>query len=499
MSDVDEQFQELTIERFHAGLTAGRLTAVTLVEWYLARIARHDRQGAGIGAIVTVNPTAREEAAERDASFARDGALTGPLHGVPVLVKDQAETAGLRTTFGSVVFADYVPEADATLIARLKDAGAVILAKTAMCDFAAGWFSSSSMTGRTRNPYDLVRDSGGSSAGTGAGVAADFGLVGIGEDTGGSIRIPASFNNLFGLRVTTGLISRAGFSPLVHFQDTPGPMARTVSDLALVLDGVAGYDAKDALTANAWRPRRRSYRSAVGDDVPAGRWRVGVLESGFGSDDDPDAAPVNRVVRAAIARLEALGVAVVHGIQIEALRVWIADTSVYAWQSKPDITAFLQGRPGAPASSFMEVYDSGRFHPLNDLFHAIAAGPTVASGADDVEVLRRRRRQEAFQALVLGLFASHEIDLLVFPTVQVVPPTFEELEARKYQALTFPTNTVIGSQAGLPALTMPVGFTAETGLPVGLEVLGVPLGEVALLQFGRVWERAAAPRRAPAL
>ena len=165
-----------------------------------------------------------------------EGKLCGPLHGVPVLVKDQAETAGLRTTFGSILFTEYVPAEDATVVAKLKGAGAVILAKTAMCDFAAGWFSSSSLTGHTKNPYAPDRESGGSSAGTAAGVAANFGLVGIGEDTGGSIRIPAAYNNLFGLRVTTGLISRAGFSPLVHFQDTPAPVARTVTDLATTLD-----------------------------------------------------------------------------------------------------------------------------------------------------------------------------------------------------------------------------------------------------------------------
>ena len=250
------KLDELTVDALHTALRAGVLSAVELVDWYLARIRAHDRSGAQIQAVVTINPQAREEAAARDDFLAATGELWGTLHGVPVLVKDQAEMAGLPTTFGSILFEEYVPEFDATVVTRLRDAGAVILAKTAMCDFSAGWFSSSSMTGHTKNPYAPAREPGGSSAGTAAGVTANFGLVGIGEDTGGSIRIPASFNNLYGLRVTTGLISRSGFSPLVHFQDTPGPIARTVPDIARLLDSIVGYDPNDAFTVDrAGRPR----------------------------------------------------------------------------------------------------------------------------------------------------------------------------------------------------------------------------------------------------
>ena len=241
MTDLpDSDFDELTVAAFLAAVVAGELTSVELVRWYLARIESNDDSGPALHAVVTVNPQALDEAAQRDAFFASTGSLVGPLHGVPVLVKDQAESAGIRTTFGSELFAAYVPVRDATLIAKLRVAGAVLLAKTAMCDFAAGWFSSSSITDHTKNPYSLEHEAGGSSAGTAAGVAANFGLVGIGEDTGGSVRVPASFNNIFGLRVTTGLISRTGFSPLVHFQDTPGPIGRTVSDVASLLDTLLG-------------------------------------------------------------------------------------------------------------------------------------------------------------------------------------------------------------------------------------------------------------------
>jgi amidase len=497
LSNLDKQLQELTIDAFHGALRDGEMTAVELVDWYLARIEQHDRAGAQIQAVVTVNPLARAEAAARDRLLAQTGELSGPLHGVPVLVKDQAETAGLRTTFGSILFEDYMPESDATLVAKLREAGAVILAKTAMCDFAAGWFSFSSVTDHTKNPYDLARESGGSSAGTAAGVSANFGLVGIGEDTGGSIRIPASFNNLFGLRVTTGLISRAGFSPLVHFQDTPGPIARTVRDLARLLDGIVGYDPADPFTVTASAGcSPGGYTRALEVDVPLDGWRVGVLETGFGSDANPDAEPVNRVMRAAISRLEQLGVSMTPELEIADLPAWISATSVYAMQSKADIGEFLSNRPHVPVASFMDIYESRRFHPLNDLFHDISEAPEAID--DDVECLRRRLNQQHFQRLILNLFAAHKIDFLIYPTVQVMPPTRDELAALKYTALTFPTNTVIAAQAGLPALTVPVGFTAD-GLPVGLELLGTPVAETQLLQFAQGWEQSTRPRVAPAL
>jgi amidase len=497
MTGLDARCNELTIDAFHGALRRGELTTVELVDWYLARIRAHDSSGAEIQAVVTVNPRARNDAVDRDEFFASTGDFQGPLHGVPILVKDQAETAGLRTTFGSVLFDSYVPESDATVIGKLKEAGAVILAKTAMCDWAMGWFSSSSLTGHTKNPYDLEREPGGSSAGSAAGVTANFGLVGIGEDTGGSIRIPASFNNLVGLRVTTGLISRSGFSPLVHFQDTPGPIGRTAMDVARLLDAMVGYDPKDPFTVTASAaPSIGGYAQALTIDAPLANWRIGVLESGFDESGNPDANPVNQAVRAAIVGLEESGVSTIPGIEMDDLAQWVANTSVYARQSKIDITDFLANRPSAPVSSFMEIYESGRFHPLNDLFHAVANGPMTIDG--DAEYLRLRLNQEHFRRLILNIFAAQGIDFLVYPTVQVVPPTREELAAMKYSAATFPTNTVIGSQSGLPALTIPVGFS-EDGLPVGMELLGTPLSETKMLQFAHSFERSFRPRRAPVL
>jgi Asp-tRNA(Asn)/Glu-tRNA(Gln) amidotransferase A subunit family amidase len=271
-------------------------------------------------------------------------------------------------------------------------------------------------------------------------------------------------------------------------------MARTVADLAALLEIMVGYDPNDPFTVVAATAPRAPYATAVTDPGESLAMRVGVLESGFGSDDDPRSAPVNAVVRAAVGALPGLGATVVPDLQIADLNQAIAETSVYVKQSKADVTAFLAGRSG-PVHSFQEVYAQNAFHPENDLFHGIATGPDDPDA--DAENLRLHLNQHDFQRRVLALFADADLDVIVYPSVQVVPPTHDELAAGLYTALTFPTNTVIASQAGLPAISVPVGFTPE-GLPVGLEVLGKPFTEHVLLRFAAVWEAAMNPRRAPA-
>ncbi|MFW0783537.1 amidase family protein [Gordonia sp. CPCC 206044] len=490
-------YEELSVDSFHRMLEGGETTSTKLTRWYLERIADIDSvenpDGPGINSVVTVNPTALQDATRLDEQFARTGKLVGPLHGVPILVKDQGETQGIATSFGSEVFADYVPDTDAVVVRRLRDAGAVILGKTTMCDFAAGWFSFSSRSGHTKNPYDTDRETGGSSAGTAAAVTANLCLVGIGEDTGGSIRLPSSFTNLFGLRVTTGLIPRTGFSPLLHFQDTPGPMARSVTDLAAVLDVIAGYDATDTYTGTATANTDiGNYAAAVGEvnADTAGTFRIGVLTDAFGEGVDQEST--NAVVRSAITELERLGVDVVDGLELGDLTTWIADTSLYTLGSKSDIDGFLAARPQAPASSVEEIVAAGKFHPLTDLFGDLISAPDNPD--DDPVYLRGRLRQEEWRRTLIALMSEAGVDFLVYPTVQVPAPTRADLEAKRWTALDFPTNTVIASQTSMPAMSIPGGFT-DTGLPVGVEVLGRPMSELSLLRFARAWELAASPRR----
>ena len=487
------RLEEATIDDIHAAFRSGELTCRRLVELYLARIEAYDKNGPELNAIITVNPKVLDEADELDSSFGRHGEFAGPLHGIPVLVKDQAETAGIRTTFGSVAFEGYVPEEDATAVRRLKEAGALILAKTNLPDFATSWFAYSSAGGETKNPYDLERDPGGSSSGTGAAIAANLGAVGIGEDTGGSIRVPSSFDNLVGVRVTTGLISRKGMSPLVVFQDTAGPMTRAVKDAAVLLDVLVGHDPEDPFTAAATLARDAGgYADGLSEGSLRGA-RIGVVREAFGLDGDPDSSQVNRVVGEAIDAMRGAGAEIVDPVNVPDLMRFIEVTSLYLSQSRYDIDGFLEKRPGSHTVG--GLYDSKRFHPRLDLFTAIAE-EAPADPEEDPNYHRGLAAREDFRRAILNLMASQDLDALVYPNSQVLPPTRKELDEWKWTVLTFPTNALIAAQADLPSVCLPAGF-AEGNVPVGFELVGKPYGEADLLKLAYAYEGAASARKPP--
>jgi amidase len=245
--------EETTIAALHAAYMSGRSTAVSVCQAHLDRIAAYDRKGPALGAIIINNPDALADAAALDAALESTGELEGSLHGIPVLVKDNYDVAGLQTTGGSAALLGWVPETDATVIARIRAAGGIILAKTTMSEWARGGLDNinSVLPGFARDPYNTAHATGGSSGGTGSGLAASFGVVGLGSDTFGSIRNPASNNAIVGLRTSWGLASRAGMIGLYYKRDTAGPMARTVTDLVHLLGVIAGVDPADAATAEA--------------------------------------------------------------------------------------------------------------------------------------------------------------------------------------------------------------------------------------------------------
>lgn len=232
--------EHLTIRKAHEDFQTRAFTCRQLVSHYLNHIDKLDKSGTNLNVTLAISSTALPEADALDECLTKEGRLKGPLHGIPIAVKDQAATANLTTTYGSIAARDHIPSEDATLIKKFKAAGAIILCKATLPDFATSWFSTSSLSGTTRNPHDLKRDPGDSSSGTAAAIAADLALLGLGEDTGGSIRLSSSFCGLVGLRPTPGMISRAGMSPLLVPQDTPGPMCRTVLDTALMFDAMVG-------------------------------------------------------------------------------------------------------------------------------------------------------------------------------------------------------------------------------------------------------------------
>jgi Asp-tRNA(Asn)/Glu-tRNA(Gln) amidotransferase A subunit family amidase len=269
---------EATIPELQGAMETGQLTSVELVDFYLARIAAYDNAGPKLNAFILVNPVARDEAAALDAERAESGPR-GPLHGIPVVLKDNIGTADMQTTAGSLALKGFTPAEDAFQVRKLREAGAVIIGKANLFEFALGWTTVSSLGGQTLNPYDLSRDPGGSSGGTAVAVTANFAAAGLGTDTCGSIRLPAAHNDLYGLRPTSGLSSRAGVIPFSTTLDAVGPMARSVVDLAIMLDATVGRDPADPTTV----PVTTSYLNAVDPDGLSGR-RVGLVT--FGADSE---------------------------------------------------------------------------------------------------------------------------------------------------------------------------------------------------------------------
>jgi amidase len=493
MADEALKLEETTIADIHHAFRVRSLTCRQLVQRYIDRIEAYDRKGPALNSIVNVNQNALAEADRLDDFLSRSRTFVGPLHGIPVVVKDQAETKGIVTTFGSIALDGYIPQEDATVIAKLKEAGAIILAKSTMPDFATSWFGFSSKSGETKNPYVLERDPGGSSSGTGAAVAANLATVGIGEDTGGSIRAPASFNNLIGVRVTPGLISRTGMSPLVVFQDTAGPMTRTVTDAAILLDAMVGYDPRDPYTAAyAIAGHTGSYTRHLDRDGLKGA-RIGVLTQAFGSDSDPEALQVNTLVRAAIKRMEASGAEFVE-IAMPNLTERIVDTSLYLLHSRHDIDRFLGARPELPYHTIGEIYKAKKYHPILDLFELIVEGPVHPT--DDPDYYRKLAAREDFQRDTVNLLAQKSLVAMCFPCVQVLPPTKTEVKNGKWSTLGFPSNTFIASQVGMPSICVPAGFTDER-IPVGMEIVVYPYHEPDLFRLGYAFEQATHYRKAP--
>jgi amidase len=475
--------EEATIDGIHAAMLAGELRCSALVEAYLQRIDAFDRAGPKLNTIVSLSDQAQRRAAELDAELAATGRLSGPLHGIPVLVKDCIETADTPTTFGSIATPRYLARGDAEVVRRLRAAGAVVLGKTTLCDFAAGWFSYSSLTGDTKNPYEPGRDSGGSSAGSAAAVAANLATIALGTDCGGSVRVPASFCNVVGIRTTPEVVSHEGTLVLVARQDTIGPLARSVADAAALLSVMA-----DPGTSAHAAAAQFSADGAAGPQAIA-QARIGVLRDAFG-DGHPEMAAVNEVVNRALETAAAAGATLVD-VAIPDLRADLEDTSMYLLRSRHDVDTWLAGRPGLSVRTVREIHAERLYDPRLDLIDAIAASPDFS--AANPEILRRQAAREAFTAKLEGAMDADQLDLLAYPTVQVFSPL--RAGPAEWTTLTFPTNTVIAAQAWMPAMSLPAGLAA--GGPVGLELLARQHDEARLLRLGAALERVTRERRPP--
>src|SRR5579863_3007761 len=350
------QIMETTIDDVHAAYKSGKLTAHQLVQGYLDRISAYDQQGPRINAIITLNPKALEEADELDAQYENSG-FVGPLHGIPVLVKDEIDTAGMPTTLGSVLFKDYRPPLDAFVVARLKKAGAIILGKTTLGEFASG-DTYGSLFGATRNPYDLERTAGGSSGGSGAATTANFSTVAVGEETGASLRRPGSWNGIVAMRPTSGLVSRSGmYDGYPSESPTPGPMSRTVRDLAQLLDVLVGYDPEDPQTALGVGHVPESYTKFLDKNGLKGA-RIGVLRESIGTGSEPgsdDFKKVDAVFANNVAELKAAGAVLIDPVVIPNLKELLSRRAADSPTSEEALRVWLARNPNSPFKTHADI------------------------------------------------------------------------------------------------------------------------------------------------
>jgi Asp-tRNA(Asn)/Glu-tRNA(Gln) amidotransferase A subunit family amidase len=480
--------QERTVARMHAALAAGQLTCQSLVQSYLDRIEAYDHGGPRLNAILTVNPRALAQAAEMDRARGA-GAALGALHCVPVILKDNYGTADMPTTGGSRTLASMVPPRDAFVVKRLREAGAIILAKSNLHELAWSGTTVSSLGGQTLNPYDLTRTPGGSSGGTGAAIAADFGVIGTGSDTGQSIRSPASANGLVGLRPTRGLISRAGIIPVSSTQDEAGPITRTVEDAARFLDAVAGYDPDDPITAFGVGRTPGSYVQSLAPGALRGA-RIGLLLDFLGQ--EPIHGEVNAVVEDAVRRMEEAGASVLR-VRIPLIDELTRDLSLITYEFRVAFEGYLaELGEAAPVKTLAELVARGEFHP--SLRAGLEAALQGGEGGELEQQRRVLRRQDLRQALMTAL-VSDSLDAILYPHQRRLVAAIGEEQLER--------NGVLSNATGFPAITFPGGFsqptaTAPLGVPVGIELLGREWSEPRLLALAYAFEQAALVRRPPA-
>jgi amidase len=490
------ELEEVTIAELQAGMKAGKWTARSLAEKYLSRIEKIDKQGPAINSIIELNPDALSIADSLDKERKAKG-VRGPLHGIPVLIKDNIDTADrMTTTAGSLALYGSIALKDSFVAQRLRAAGAVILGKTNLSEWAnirsshssSGW---SGRGGQTKNPYVLDRNPCGSSSGSGAAIAANLAAVAIGTETDGSVVCPSSANSLVGIKPTLGLVSRSGIIPIAHSQDTAGPMARTVTDAAILLTAIAGIDPDDAIT-NESRGRAASDYTQFLDANGLRGARIGVVRKNFGFNDQ-----VDQLINSSLDVMKRVGAVIVDPAEIEtAGKFDDTELEVLLYELKADLNKYLAGLgPHAPVRSLKEIIE---FNERNkerempyfgqDLFiKAEAKGPLTDK--DYMEALTKNQRMSRTEGID-AVMTKHKLDAMVAPTGG--PPWPTDLINGDHFTGGYSTASAV---AGYPHLTVPAGYIH--GLPVGLSFFGRAYSEPMLIKLAYAFEQATHARRAP--
>lgn len=490
------ELEEVTIAELQAGMKSGKWTARSIAEKYLARIEKIDRQGPIINSIIELNPDALAIAEALDKERKAKGAR-GSLHGIPVLIKDNIATADrMTTTAGSLALKGSIALKDSFVAQRLRAAGAVILGKTNLSEWAnirsshstSGW---SGRGGQTKNPYVLDRNPCGSSSGSGAAVAANFAAVAVGTETDGSVVCPSSANSLVGIKPTLGLISRSGIIPIAHSQDTAGPMARTVTDAAILLTALAGFDPNDAITSESQGKVSADYTQFLDAQGLRGA-RIGVARKSFGFSDQVDV-----LINSALDVMKRLGAEIVDPAEIEtAGKFDDTEMDVLLYELKANLNKYLAGLgPRAPVRSLKEIIE---FNERNkdtelpyfgqDLFiKAEAKGPlTDKAYTDALAKNHRLSRDEGIDAVM----TKNRLDAMVAPTGG--PPWPTDLINGDHFTGGYSTPSAV---AGYPHLTVPAGYVH--GLPVGLSLFGRAYSEPTLIKLAFAFEQATKLRQPP--
>jgi amidase len=487
---------EITITEMQRRMANGRATAVSLTKQYLARIANIDRRGPALKAVIELNPDALAIAAGCDAQR-KATRPCGPLHGIPLLIKDNIDTHDrMSTTAGSLALAGSVAPADAFLVKQLRRAGAVLLGKTNLSEWAnfrgahstSGW---SARGGQTRNPYTLDRNPEGSSSGSAVAVAANLCAGAVGTETDGSILAPASCNGIVGLKPTVGLISRSGIIPIAHSQDTAGPMARTVTDVAILLGVLAGADPTDPATGEAATRAQPDYTRFLDPAALRGA-RLGVARAFFGFHPKVDA-----LIESSLAELKRHGAVLVEPITLKkSAELEEAELEVLRYEMKADTNAYLATRGAtAPVHTLKEIIEFNERHRdaelpwfgQEELINSEAKGPlTEKAYLDAVATCRRLARTEGIDAAV----AKDHLDAIVAPTNAPAPVT-DWISGDHWLG----GSTTPAAVAGYPSITVPAGFISD--LPVGISFFGPAWTEPKLLALAFSFEQATRRRRAP--
>ena len=478
-------FEEATIAGIHKAFKKGQLTSRQLVDTYIERIKKYD-QPSGLNAIVVINPDAQKRADYLDKLLSQTHKLR-PLHGIPVIIKDNYETKDMQTTAGSLALKGFIPPEDAYQVRKLREAGAVILAKSNMAEWAFSPLrTESSIAGITRNPYDLDRVPAGSSGGTAAAIAANFGTVGLGTDTGNSIRGPSSHCCLVGIRSTMGLTSRDGIIPLYLRNDIGGPMARTVEDAVKILEVIAGYDPSDPITERCEDLSPFHYSSFLDKGGLEGA-RIGVFRY---YTDKPTADPqIKDLFNKAIDDMKSCGAEIVDPFDIPDFEE--LTKNIWCDMFRHDLNHYLASLGGyAPYRTLSEIVNTGQYSAYIEKRLKRALKTPEKSDSLCLDVYSEPKNI-AFRGCILKAMEEHKLDVIVYPTWSNLPRKIDDNKSPAGD-----NSQLIPPHTGFPAITVPMGFTKE-GLPTGLQIVGKLFEEPVIIQIAYAYEQATQHRKSP--